>query len=282
MLREQKATHRLKVRGLIVFLVALLSLVCRSQAQATDSRLSSSSSQSSVSLPDAISRVSSGKVLVPDLELIAEAKAVEEVPTLESAFKATQDPKVKEKIASTLVRLGDRDVSYWSFLVDKVNTILGSDAPDSISYDEQGREAGISPEFVAWSQSHGLTLQVAIVDQTLVYPGTILELGLTGDKRAIPLLRRSLLSPNRLVQHAAALGLAEFNDKDSIPLIVEACRRSPAKVAEELATSLIFFDDPEAKSQVEKYVPANVASIIRTAHAAGYSPLGQRQVERQQ
>jgi hypothetical protein len=45
------------------------------------------------------------------------------------------------------------------------------------------------------------------------------------DPRGIPLLRKALESPYREIVAAGADGLARADDKDSIPLIVEACKR---------------------------------------------------------
>jgi hypothetical protein len=47
----------------------------------------------------------------------------------------------------------------------------------------------------------------------------------SGDPRGIPLLREALKSPNSDIVLAGVRGLARAGDKDSIPLIVEACKR---------------------------------------------------------
>jgi HEAT repeat protein len=47
----------------------------------------------------------------------------------------------------------------------------------------------------------------------------------SGDPRGIPLLREALKSPYLEIVYTAAKGLARAHDKDSIPLIVEACKR---------------------------------------------------------
>ena len=84
-----------------------------------------------------------------------------------------------------------------------------------------------SPEFIAWAKAHNVTTDSAM--------GTMYQLSInvlflaeTGDPRGIPLLRRALSAPSFLIQAAAAKGLALIQDKDSIPLIIEACKRSPS------------------------------------------------------
>jgi hypothetical protein len=76
-------------------------------------------------------------------------------------------------------------------------------------------------------------------------------LALTGDPRAIPVLRRGLLSPNYQIEIIAALGLADFVDKGSIPLIIiEACSKAPAEAAAAIAEALVYFgsdSEPSAR-----------------------------------
>jgi hypothetical protein len=72
-----------------------------------------------------------------------------------------------------------------------------------------------------------------------------------------------------MIEIAAANGLAEIQDEDSIPLIIEACKKAPAAVAGLIAESLIYFDDTEAKSAVDTYVPKDRAKILREARAQG-------------
>jgi len=102
-----------------------------------------------------------------------------------------------------------------------------------------------------------------------VLPGKVAFLGWSRDPRAIPLLRQALLSPNYQIEIAAALGLAEIGDKDSIPFIIEACKRAPAEPAAAIAQALVYFDDNVAQSAVDQYIPKDVAKIYRDATAHG-------------
>jgi hypothetical protein len=67
----------------------------------------------------------------------------------------------------------------------------------------------------------------------------------------------------------AALGLAEIQDKASIPLIIEACKRAPAEAAAVMAESLVYFDDAEAQRAVDTYIPKDAAKVFREARAQG-------------
>jgi HEAT repeat protein len=221
-------------------------------------------------VPDAIAKVKSGHFALVHVDMIAKAGAVEAVPILEEQFSRSQDPLVKAKIASALVKLGDKDDIYWDFLAKQASSALESDAPDFMNFDSQSNTAaGPSAEFVAWAKAHNVSPESAGNDSIYWLPGKVLLLGLSGDPRAIPLLRRALLSPNHMIENAAATGLAELQDKDSIPFIIDACKKAPPAAAALIAESLIYFDDAEAKKAVDTYVTEGRAKTLREARAQG-------------
>jgi HEAT repeat protein len=130
---------------------------------------------------------------------------------------------------------------------------IESDAPPIASYDSQGKLVpGPSPEF----------------------PGKVLMLAVTGDPRGIPLLRQALSSSNVMIQIFAAEGLAQMKDKDSIPLIIAACQRAPAEAAAAIARSLVYFDDLQAQSAADRYLPNESAKALREAKAKGMNGFG--------
>jgi hypothetical protein len=77
-----------------------------------------------------------------------------------------------------------------------------------------------------------------------------------------------------MIEIAAAMGLAEIRDQDSIPLIIEACKRAPPDAASVIAESLVYFDDPRAQSAVDTYMPKDLAKTFREAKAQGKKPFG--------
>jgi HEAT repeat protein len=221
----------------------------------------------------AIAKVKSGQFLGTDVEVIVEARAVEAVPILEEEFARSQYSFTKAKIASALIRLGDQDNRYWDYLVELATPAVESDAPNFMNFDLQGKSLpGPSPAFVAWARTHNLDPGLAGEDSVYVLPGKVGFLGLTGDPRAIPLLRRALFSPNYMIEAVAAMGLAKVKDDESIPFIIEACARGPAEAATSIAESLVYFDEPRAQRAVDKYVPANTAKVDREARARGKTP----------
>jgi HEAT repeat protein len=251
----------------LLVLSALLTAVAYGQQNQPRS-LAYAADKSNV--PDAIAKLKSGNFLLVHIDMIARAGAVEAVPALKEQFTRNPDPLVKAKIASALVRLGDRDDLYWDFLVKQTTPALESDAPDFLNFAPQAKTgSGPSPEFVAWANAHGQDPQSAGRDAMYGMPGRLTLLASAGDQRAIPLLRRALSSPNHMIEMTAAEGLAELQDKESIPLIIEACKRAPAGAAQTIAESLVYFDDSEAQSTVDKYVPEERAKILRDAKAQG-------------
>jgi len=222
----------------------------------------------------AIAKVKSGNFVGTDVEMIGRGGAVEAIPLLKKQFVQVQDPLDKAKIAQVLVKLGDKDDTYWDLLVKLATPALESDAPDFMDYDAQGKSApGPSPAFIAWAKAHNVPPNGpdgnAAENSVYIFPGEVGLLGLTGDPRAIPLLRQGLKSSNHMIEISGAEGLAELQDTESIPLIIEACKRAPAEPAGVIAESLVYFDDPDAQNAVDKYVPKDRAKMLREAKAQG-------------
>ena len=208
------------------------------------------------------------------VEQIAQARALQAIPMLEDKFVRTQDALDKAHIASALVRLGDKNDIYWNFLLRLATEAVETDAPNFTSYDSQGKsEPGPSPAFVAWANAHKLSADGLGEEHIYRIPGAVGLLALAGDPRAVPLLRRALLSSNYQIEILAAMGLAEIGDKDSVPFIIEACRRAPSEVAAVIARSLVYFDAPEAQGAVDQFIPKEAAAMYREARANGKKPL---------
>jgi hypothetical protein len=225
------------------------------------------------SVADAVKKVKQGKFLGVHVEEIAEAGAVEAIPALQEQFarslepnaSAEIDPGNKGVIASALVRLGDKGQVYWDFLENPARTAVESGPPFPIRFDAQGKimPYQLTPELLEWAKSRSISpedaAQIAMYDM----PGKVLLLAETGDPRGLPLLRQAMSSPNYMIQAEAAKGLAKLQDKESIPMIIGACQRAPVDMAAVIAQALIFFDDPQAQSAAEKYIPNDMLKALR-------------------
>ncbi|MBV9404469.1 MAG: hypothetical protein JO211_03925 [Acidobacteriaceae bacterium] len=131
-----------------------------------------------------------------------------------------------------------------------------SDLPYPAAFGQDGELIpGLSAEFTAWVQSHKTTTDEAGRKAALEFPARVAYLGISGDARAIPLLRRALRSRDYLIQVQASEALVELNDKSSIPAIIDACTAAPAKAAMPIAAPLARFDDITAREAAKHFNP---------------------------
>jgi HEAT repeat protein len=184
-------------------------------------------------------------------EQIAEAEAGQLVPTLEARFVTSQDAEVKARVAHALVDLGDKDNAYWDFLVQQAKLAIESDAPSPRCFSSANCVSGHPAEYVAWARAHNVA-EGSQAEMALYWLEGKVAL-VSGDPRGIPLLREALKSPYREIVSAGADGLARADDKDSIPLIVEACKRfHDVDEVRVIAENLRFFQrDPEARTAAQ-------------------------------
>jgi HEAT repeat protein len=183
-------------------------------------------------------------------EQTAEAEAGQLVPILEARFATSQDAVVKARVARALVDLGDKGNAYWDFLVQQAKLAIESDAPSTLcssSTNCTGHSA-----YVAWARVHNAPedSQAEMELQWLLEERVQLVFG---DPRGISLLREALKSPNINVVWEGANGLTRAQDKDSIPLIVEACKRfhDPEEVRLIAQNLRLFEHDPGARATAQ-------------------------------
>ncbi len=249
-----------------VFFTSLLS--CPLHGQTETGPPNTHDQPNSAGVAAAIAAVKSGDFMLIQVEAIAGAHAVQAIPSLEEQFAASHDVDVKGKIASALVRLGDEKSTYWDFLTVEVKEALKSDAPSQLRSDSQ---LGLSSEYIEWARVHNQSTEeaVGITFQQVI---AVEYLAQTKNARAIPLLREALKSNNYLIQAYAAMGLAELQDKDSIDLIIEACKTSSTVAAAVMARALVDFDEPRAQKAVDLYLPKNYADAFRASRLRRETP----------
>jgi hypothetical protein len=225
-------------------------------------------------LDAALARLKSGDVSGRDIVVLADAGAVQAVPVLEDEFRRATDVDTKVSIASGLVKLKDRDDTYWNFLLKQATLAVDSGTPDPAYSQSLGKAAVPTPELQAWAKAHNVSVDAAWQDASFEIPGKVLELGTTGDPRGVPLLRRALHSRNYQIVIEAAKGLAQIQDKQSIPLIVAAARKAPTGYSSVIAEFLLYFDDKQAQSAADQLIPKDEAKILREAKAQGMGVYG--------
>lgn len=221
---------------------------------------------------EAVAKVKSGEFGAMHVHTIAAAGATEAIPALKEQFETTSDTLLKDQLAQTLVKLGDRDPIYWDFVLGLASRAIESSIPEFQPYDAQGKaQPGPTPAFTAWAGAHQMPLAVAYENAMFNYPTAVQRLGETGDARAIPYLRRALLSQNYQIQIAAAQQASELHDTASLLSMLNICRTEPASVARQMAKFLVYFDDPAAQAAVDTYLPKDIAKLLREARANGKS-----------
>jgi len=258
----------LALRNVLYLALGITLLSCAAFGQAKQNR--------SDDLKASIASVQAGSFSNADIETVAGAGAAEGVlPALEQQFARTTDVARQGIIAKALVRLGDKDNTYWNFLLEQATLAIDSDLPDPFR-DSQGNAnyQQLSPEFKAWIQAHHVDASTAINSEIYDLPIKVMLLGGTGDPRGIPLLRRALQSHNYQIVAWAAKGLAQIQDKQSIPLIVAAVQGAPPEYTSLIAESLIYFDDAQAESAVDTYMPKDKATLARAERARGRGVFG--------
>ena len=80
------------------------------------------------------------------------------------------------------------------------------------------------------ASAHNLSVETSTQLAMMDLCSGLSPLAQIGDPRGVPLLRKALLSPNILLASLAAAGLAQAQDKASIPLIIAACKRAPPSI----------------------------------------------------
>jgi HEAT repeat protein len=180
-------------------------------------------------------------------EQIAEAKAGQLVSILEEKFVHSQDADIKARVAKALLDLGDKNEAYWDFLMEQAKLAIESDVPSSRCLTPTSCTGHSA--YVAWARAHNAP-EDSEAEMKLHW---LLEerVGLVyGDPRGIPLLREALKSANINIVSTGADALTRAHDKDSIPLIVEACKRfhDADEVTLIAHTLRQFIGDPEAQA----------------------------------
>jgi HEAT repeat protein len=219
---------------------------------------SEAQSNESERIEEPLKRLRQGEVFPADMNRLAQARAKQAIPDMKEQFAVLKDTLLKQSIASALIRLGETDPVYWDFLAANAKTAVEDDAPSLFLLDSNGKiirgSGQYSPEFTDWAKARNLDPNGAAQARLYDFPLYVGMVGATADSRGKPLLQKGLASNNFLVQAMAARGLAKLQDKESIPLIIEACNRANPEIAPFLARSLVFFDDPLAQEAAERLI----------------------------
>ncbi len=177
------------------------------------------------------------------------------IPILRQVLQAATEKSYRQKLAFTLVLLGDKDDTAYDELARYAREAITSSAPLWVLYDSEGTAIpGRNPEFEAWCQANRLPLQDCM-RQVSYYPMDVKFLAVAKDRRAIPLLRQALYVANHATVGMAIRGLAWLNDTEAIATIEDICGRLPPRLAAGLMSALAEFDDPRVEPLIRRFMP---------------------------
>jgi hypothetical protein len=173
---------------------------------------------------------------------------------LRQLFIRLQSPIRKESVCYTLLKMGEIDDVCRDFLSQLGQTVVDSDIPEPYFYDEKGhlKSQDLTPDFIEWAKKHNRSPGSVLEERETTLPMEMFVIAFSGDRSAIPLLRKGLSSSNRVIQLYCAQGLALLQDKDSIKLIIDAAQRLPRNKQWMIGKSLLYLNDPAATAAGEE------------------------------
>jgi len=216
-------------------------------------------------------------VSVPERSDLAQAAALlrqgkkEAIPVLRDLFQRSSDKLERQRLASLLLRFGERDERYVSFLMLHARAAIEKPIPFPTKFDAEGRSVRgeYSAEFLRWCEQNRVDPENAAADALYSLPGDVAFLAEASDPRAYDLLLSGLRSPNHAVTARSAMGLAFLQDRRAIPEIDKAVARAPREAAEMIVRALVYFDDDTAQASARRMIsdPVVFQEIKRIADA---------------
>ena len=265
-----------------MFLAPALALVLYSQATAPGIEDSAS----------ILRRLQDSKEIDPsDLyNLQFRPAGLETLAILREAFAARAEKTQKQRIAMTLIRLGDKSPEYYDYLASYAGAAIADPAPYFAAIDASGKPipGKLNPAFENWCAENGKEPR-AEVEKQYNYLDDVNLFAQSQDRRAIGLLRKGLDAHNPGIVTFAVEGLGRLQDLDSLPLIETAAARfssTPLVVA----MGLPWFQAPQANALLERLIPSATTregvirdarrlremELIRSSRTAGDGPRKER------
>jgi HEAT repeat protein len=179
------------------------------------------------------------------------------IPALKAAFQSRTEKGAKQRIAATLLRLGERAGPYFDFLAGYATEAIEDRTPSFIKYDSSGHSVRgqFSAAFENWCAQNAKDMRAVAAIQIHDYPEDLLMLAQADDPRARDLFRRGLESPNELVVAFSVQGLGRLQDIAALPLIAKALQDLPVDARNAVALQLPWFERPEADGLMERLLP---------------------------
>jgi hypothetical protein len=166
-------------------------------------------------------------------------------------FVLSNDPRLKQRMASILLSVGVRDQVYRDYLEHAAREALADETPWPIMYDK-GEENGWNPVFLEWCQKHGSMPWATLKILRYEIPGPWYYLASSGDPSFYDLLTQGLHAHNLMIAAWAAEGLAKLQDPRAIEPLIAAGRSTPGEGRAGIREALLYFSDPKAQAAAEQ------------------------------
>ncbi len=203
--------------------------------------------------------------------------------SLRTAFNRQASKNNKQRLALTLLRLGDLSEAYFEYLPGFAREAIGDQAPYFAKFDAQGQwvRGAFSNEFESWCSSHGRDPRSLAALQLGAFAEDVLFLAKASDARALQLFRTGLDSKNPGVVGYCVMGLARLHDVSALPAISTAADRIPEAEKLVVASQLPWYSRQEADQLLDRLVPdeamrTHLREQVNLARSAEQAAAGRR------
>lgn len=182
----------------------------------------------------------------------------EAVAYAKEIFALSNDPKIKLRGASILLRVGKGDQVHYDYLVAETEKSLeyANSMPWPTLYDKDGDiiPQKMNPDFLKWCEARKLDAWDTFEAAYYEVPIPWYYLAAAGDPRAYDLLIKGLHSSNVAISMRAAQGLARLQTSQAIGQIIAVGSRAPLETRSSIGQALLCFPDPKAQAAADALI----------------------------
>ena len=179
------------------------------------------------------------------------------VANAKKAFELSNDPLLKQRLASILLAVGVKDKSYQIYLEHAAREALADKTPWPICYRDK-EKYDWNPVFLEWCKKRDLDPLETLKRVHYEVPAPWTYLAAAGDPAFYKLLIEGLSSQNQYIVAMAARGLAKLQDSGAVDSLIAAGRRALPEGRFGIGESLLYFQDPKAQSAADEFLAATV------------------------
>lgn len=175
------------------------------------------------------------------------------VANARNIFDLTTEPALKQRLASILLSIGQRDKRYEAYLEHAAREALADATPWPLKYDEKGEPKDWDPVFLEWCKTRGLMPWATLKKASYETPGPWLFLAASGDPNFYGLFMEGLHSHNLMIVAMAALGLAKLQDPRAIDILIKTGHQTVGEARIGIGQALLCFSEPRAQAAAEEF-----------------------------